>query len=403
MKLAKKLFKRKKLNNEGMTLIEVLVSVIILSLLGGVLLRSFVTSANLNKDAEAKQQTMVLAQSLMESFKSYDMDTMDTQFSSAVANANFRIYDISVSGSKSATTDASGNTVYILDDIEFDGEKYDAHATVVESTTLTAPLLEVADSNAYKDAIFKGSEGKEREMIAAKIEDELVNNQSAKPLDPGYSYSLDGVVTINKRTTTITIGVNTVVVNSQLEFTVNGLGYTEIDYLTGIETPETYSGSLVADVSYETVYGQKYDNTSTGAGLERIYLYYYPMYAVGAYLDCAEDIIQIENNSGAAKDVYLIKQKSSILSSTQLSNGETWYNLKVAGATSGVNLYHNTTQQFASSTAPSITLSGTITDAGSPWVTTTSRALLYDITIDIYPFNDNTTSIHQLKGTVNVQ
>lgn len=403
MKLAKKLFEREKLNNEGMTLIEVLVSVIILSLVGGALLRSFVTSANLNKDAEAKQQTMVLAQSLMESFKSYDMDTMDVQFSSTIANGDFRIYDISVSGSKSKTTDGSGNAVYILDDIEFEGQKYDAHATVVESTTLTAPLLEITDSNAYKDAIFKGIEGKERDLISTAIENELVYNQSAKPLDPGNSYALDGAVTVNKRTTTITIGVNTVFVNSRVEFTVNGLGYTQIDYATGIETPETYSGSMAIDISYETVYGQKYDNTATTADLERIYLYYYPMYDVDDFFYCDEDVINVENNSGDIRDVYLIKQKSTILGSADLSNGETWYNLKVNNTGSAINLHHNTTQQFGSSTPPGVTIGAMITDAGSPWETTSSRALLYDITIDIYPFDDNTTSIHQLKGTVNVQ
>ena len=194
------LMNRRKLNNKGMTLIEVMLAVIILSLVGGVLLKSFSTSAQVNRDAKEKQQAMVLAQSLMESFKSYDTDALEVQFGS-VTNSNFELYELGSGASKSYSADASNNKYFNLMNIEFDGQKYDAKAKMTP-TSVTAPLVDISDSNVYKDAIFRGQESAEFNGFHDVIENTLLA-LDAKPLAPGTHYQLDGAVTIDSRVMTL--------------------------------------------------------------------------------------------------------------------------------------------------------------------------------------------------------
>lgn len=396
------LINRRKLNNKGMTLIEVMLAVIILSLVGGVLLKSFSTSAQVNRDAKEKQQAMVLAQSLMESFKSYDTDALEVQFGS-VTNSNFELYELGSGASKSYSADASNNKYFNLMNIEFDGQKYDAKAKMTP-TSVTAPLVEISDSNVYKDAIFRGKESDEFQGFHDVIENTLLA-LDAKPLAPGTHYQLDGAVTIDSRVMTMNIQANTVSIGVNYTFTVTNLEYTKLDPLTATESTEYYSGTLNHSFTYLTEYGQSYDNTTTMAALENVYLYYYPLYDISGHLDCGYDGLIIENASGSPKNVYVIKQRSAELSSANLTSGESMYMMNVHADSGAVNLYHNINENFTSGGAPGIILSGgAAVDAGSPWEqpVATPSPLLYNVEIDIYRAGDS-TSIHKLNGTVNAQ
>ncbi|MBO4679515.1 MAG: prepilin-type N-terminal cleavage/methylation domain-containing protein, partial [Lachnospiraceae bacterium] len=59
----------KKLNNEGFSLVEVLVAVIILALVAGPILMAFVMSARFNARARETQRVSAVAESVMEEFK----------------------------------------------------------------------------------------------------------------------------------------------------------------------------------------------------------------------------------------------------------------------------------------------------------------------------------------------
>lgn len=75
-----KMRKREKVNNKGMTLVEVLVAMAILTVVSLALLQAFVSSVNYNKDAKEKQRGINLAQTIMESYKAYKLEDVCRQF-----------------------------------------------------------------------------------------------------------------------------------------------------------------------------------------------------------------------------------------------------------------------------------------------------------------------------------
>ena len=90
-------------NNKGMTLVEILVAMMILTVVSLVLLRAFVSATKYNKIAKEKQREITLAQSIMESFKAYDMEEIVKQFHGADV---FRIY----SGAHGTFQEVGGNS-----------------------------------------------------------------------------------------------------------------------------------------------------------------------------------------------------------------------------------------------------------------------------------------------------
>lgn len=404
MTCMKQLLNRKKMNNKGMTLIEVMVAVIILSLVGGVLLRSFSMSAVLNRDAKEKQQAMVLAQSIMESFKAYDTDELEKQFGTGVTNGNFKLYKLDSSSTKSCSTDGSGIKTFKLGKINFDGRQYDATAKL-SPTTYEANFVNTSDANVYTDAIFRGAESADEFSGIYNLVLSELAALNALPLPTGSSYPLLSHTTVNSRVTTVTIDTSQVSVQVNINLSVNNLEYDAQDPATGTISTEYYSDTLDHTFTYESAYGQTYDNSSTGASLEKVYLYYFPLYRVSKHGNCNTDKLVINNNTAEAKDVYLIKQKSTEFSTTPslFNSGESLYKLYVEGTGSQVNLYHNIDETFTSG-APDIEIAGSnVSNMGSPWkFSATDTILMYKVEIDIYN-TGNATSIHKLEGTVNVK
>ena len=63
-----------------MSLIEILVAIMILTVVTGPLLHSFVTAIKLNAKAKEKQRVTTAAQSIMEGFKAYTLEELCLQF-----------------------------------------------------------------------------------------------------------------------------------------------------------------------------------------------------------------------------------------------------------------------------------------------------------------------------------
>ncbi|MDE6129037.1 MAG: type II secretion system GspH family protein, partial [Lachnospiraceae bacterium] len=83
--------RKQKLNNKGLSLVEILVAVVILALVTGPLLHSFVSAARYNQRAKERQRTTTAAQSVMEGFKAFDLEELCWQFSGDPAHP-FRVY-----------------------------------------------------------------------------------------------------------------------------------------------------------------------------------------------------------------------------------------------------------------------------------------------------------------------
>ncbi len=73
-------FKPRKLNDQGLSLIELLIAIAILSIVVVVFYEGFILSAKVNSKAKVQHQATSLAQDIMEAFKSQDMDDLMMQF-----------------------------------------------------------------------------------------------------------------------------------------------------------------------------------------------------------------------------------------------------------------------------------------------------------------------------------
>ena len=79
MEQGKKYSRRKKLNNKGVTLVELLVSITMLSIVVGAFYSCFVLAAKTNAKAKINHKATSLAQNILENIKAEDMDSLMQQ------------------------------------------------------------------------------------------------------------------------------------------------------------------------------------------------------------------------------------------------------------------------------------------------------------------------------------
>lgn len=71
---------KNKLNNRGISLVEILVAITILAVAAGALLHAFITSTKINMRAKEQQRVTTAAQSIMEGLKAYTLEDICWQF-----------------------------------------------------------------------------------------------------------------------------------------------------------------------------------------------------------------------------------------------------------------------------------------------------------------------------------
>ena len=78
----------KRLNNSGMSLVEVIVAMTIFAIVTVPVLHALTTSAVYNQKARRRQNVTALAESVMENFKGYSIDSLENEvFHSGIAGA----------------------------------------------------------------------------------------------------------------------------------------------------------------------------------------------------------------------------------------------------------------------------------------------------------------------------
>ena len=97
----------------------------------------------------------------------------------------------------------------------------------------------------------------------------------------------------------------------------------------------------------------------------------------------SSETIILQNNSGEAKDIYLIKQVNGTLSNVWLNNYENSYSPTVTGTGSAINLYHNLNTNLAGGgTTASVSISG-VTEK-TQLVENNPEYLLYEVIVSVY-------------------
>ncbi|MBD5512362.1 MAG: prepilin-type N-terminal cleavage/methylation domain-containing protein [Lachnospiraceae bacterium] len=414
--------RKRKLNNRGLSLVEVMVGIVILGIVTGPLLHSFVSALRYNQRAKERQRTTTAAQSIMEGFKAYDIEELCWQFSGDPAHP-FRVIANSGVVSEEALSDRSGDGVpdtsilpqadgtlafepasdghyaFVMQNISFESKLYDARVEVRPKAPLpdadfdgTQNMAAFEDINGYLDAIYKPQANRDQlayTLILNKLLDKL-NEEDASD-EEFLLADLDTDKLRVEKETTVTIaspdaGICVVTVTTVYKYDARHYPYEDAD---GNEQELGFHGNLGVDDDDDSavIYTEEiYNNTQTaadGAHLEKVYLYYYPAYRDVSGVKISSETIILQNNSGEAKDIYLIKQVNGTLSNVWLNNYENSYSPTVTGTGSAINLYHNLNTNLAGGgTTASVSISG-VTEK-TQLVENNPEYLLYEVIVSVY-------------------
>ncbi|MDE5748116.1 MAG: hypothetical protein K2I21_11145, partial [Acetatifactor sp.] len=338
----KRILHDRKLNNVGMSLVEVVIAMAILSVVILGVLHSFVYSARLNARSRERQQTTAAAQTVMEYFKAYSVqsiydDFVDSSFSLNGGNG------ISYTGTP------GGAMTFDITGMSYENEPYDVKVSLSGHSSAAANVTTLNYETPTQEhaAVYVGYAGMDADAlhgIASLVAQKWSDMESASsdpsatsaPTVSHHDYEVDSSkINITKRELKVdvsnTSGNYVATVSCTYSFTVNGYPYTKTD---GTTDTFNYSDTYVVDLSGSSAEGHSLSkeifNQSTA--LESLTLYYYPAYRYvpssgdpSAPVRIGEDHIRINNSTGTRIKCYIYKQKNLAVSDSRLSTSENMY------------------------------------------------------------------------------
>lgn len=432
----------RKLNNKGMSLVEVLVAMMILAVASVAFLKCFSYASGYNQRSREKQHALTLAQSIMESFKAYDMSSIYDQFSGV---APFKFYDMAAVGGASYGASGFGN--YSMSNVSYNGYKYDVEISVSDvpapeinnpNMVIKADMPSIASPNQYSDAFFVQNYTGEMRCILEDVWNKMDSdaNGSSYPglkeylatVYPGgqstFVASVDkSLVEVSERkiqvNQTTSGSITQVTVSVSYEYSVGAVSYTDTAGLPAqYPAYDHVSRTFDKDGSFEPERYLCFDNSIPGLGgveLGNTYLYFYPAYnrldSYHSWFKCTQDSISISNNTGREQNVFLIKQQLNVPNpTTALLEPETWYKPDVSKSGADVNLYHNLKKNLANMAGADITNIDShiigFTDPSSSndflWYKEVDKTLVYNIKINVKPAGSGDL-LYTLDGSANTK
>lgn len=398
-KILSRIFGKKKLNNIGMTLVEVLVAMSIVSIAVVPLLHAFVKVTQFSMKGRMLQQTSTVAQTVMENCKAFNVDDIQKMMLGVTENgivygpflkgdyAQYCEYGYDINETTVVTEelDEKGDLVekdhilevqdYYINNIQLDNQKYGIKFTLTPIFQAKKPIMQSEKINPKLDAVFREEsmifgvadnrtisyyeamffEDYAMQHIADEIRiqsgngvdftnSELYNNfYNATEYDPNYQKcKIHRTITIEASNKSVSGGMADVAKVSYgyvLEpgsYSINGTTYNWTEF----------SMSFSVNV---------YDNSqhmSEGTHLENLYLFYYPGYKKNVTQFFESDTIRINNKLKDGENprelnVFLVKQiRENMVSADAtekelLRQSELDYDVKLKHSNNKVNIYHN--------------------------------------------------------------
>ncbi len=171
---------KKKLNNKGMSLVEILVTVAIIAIIAAPLLNSFLNAMQVNSKARLIQNGTAVAQDTAELFKVFDVETLVASYEADGVSVSYDedsgVYTFE--GIKAVGADGED----FLVDVELDPSQYKAGTGNVEVNDVDVPVF----SGLYgSDCImlyrqYAGSDEQLAELFAGKLDAETLANINTK-------------------------------------------------------------------------------------------------------------------------------------------------------------------------------------------------------------------------------
>lgn len=365
----KELFSMKKIlggkirDNRGMSLIEVVVAIAILSIVMLTVLHSFVYSARYNARSRERQQTTAAAQTVMENFKAYSVQEI---FDKCAATPGS--FTLSGGEGKVRAGSPGGDMEFAIMGMYYQNQRYDVKVNLTSHNSLAADVDTLLYSNPTQEhaAAYVGDAGTDvaalrgiMEEVAAvwtQREQEALSGGTATPapgsVSPsGTAHSASEVdssrIHITRRELKVDIthsssGGNYVAqVSCTYFYDVTGYPYIK-DAYGGTDTFDI-SGEYPVDLSGTggAGAGSAREIYNQGSSLECLNLYYYPAYSyvpgdpgtgvpdADSPVRVGEDHIYINNYSDTDVRCYIYKQKNLAVSDARLSTSENVYKVNL--------------------------------------------------------------------------
>ena len=345
-----------KLNNAGLSLVELLISVTILAVIVIPLLHMFVTSSNINVKSRKTLRATTVAQDIMEGLKAYDIEELKTQFNNP-AEGFYVISDNMIQGgvaediSRETTevgTDAEGNPnpgyyCFTMRDITMQGSQYDA--------------LIIVDARGYGNS---GSHTSNQQNVDAHGNPQAHNNSGFAAVTAISDSNKGGEDGVYAEKAAFTEQVLTEIRKAYKDdFEADGLVVADVTFKTpGLKViRRTYQvdisdggtdadGNKIADVEITVEYECDYKgNAKTIYGLDHIpyasftadslggnfYFMYYPLYEAEKEEIVIDNAAGIPLNLTIAKQIYASADPDDpyVLSDAQLNAAERSYRVQV--------------------------------------------------------------------------
>ena len=436
---------RTKLNNQGMSLVEVLVAMIIISIAGVAFLQSFTYATKYNILSREKQHAMGLAQSIMEDFKAYSLEDMDGKFS----GSSFDLYTLASATNNSVSSEAPKRK-YHLEDVIFNGKyKYDVDIVATPAVSTFSSGVAYVSPQPYDktDAIFVEDIEYEIDCIVnlawQELKSEALANATTYPglkdyLDNSLTdpYNLKESILLKKRDISFEIKQEGADVKAyariSYDFDVISFPYDYTDPNTGVTT--SLNSPVIQKVGYAIPESSSYkilfyNSADSGKSFDKAYLYYYPQYsrATGFELDqfvtwaintstTFQDLIKLSSDLTESCNVFLIKQKlpnfsnpGTAMANTTMQPWDSEYKPTVTNVGGLIQLYTNLSKRLYEDGACTFTdtgFDGTNSKVhNSLWYQETDPAwLLFDLEIRVYKDGKSGDDyIVKLNGSANAK
>lgn len=325
--------RKNKRGSHGFTMIELIVGVLILAVITGPLLHSFVTSAHVSLESRKMRNATLTAQNLVEQVKANGIPALISEAGKDPKYAFYRKEDgayVKLDTDELADITDEESVYHLgIDDVNYGADTYNA------MVTLTAEAEEYQDPNSNKvavympmDAVFTQPSSTEEnpDIVAAGAiaNDAQLASMTGDESGVGVFYtSLDF---IQRLTRTITINVTDTALSE-------GGGYVTANVTMHYSAVSPFDGvTYTYDIEESEFFKDYYSASQTAADvLKAMYFFYYP--------DYYKDIIYLNNLNGIKFTFFLIEQEltdndygygSGSTKHTAISAKEATYNSKVS-------------------------------------------------------------------------
>lgn len=391
-------------NDKGVTILEVVVAVAILVALSIPVGKAIIASSKYQYRARVRENLNMVADSIMENFKAFSIEEMEERFDNGTFSDELYGSSMDSSTELSYTENEDSSIDFNIEKIRIYNDTYDINAKVTRVPGYSnQKITSFDDFDKYSSALAMIPEKKNTMYETARrnfeenfAEDFLNKYKAYEKQNPTANLTIDNIdysyFKVLKRTINIYLSQNDTdnigFYNITYEYMMKDYPYFDKETRTKVVNNKTIVEDVFVRKKFDygvfefttsnmSFYSADKDNEK---GIERLYVYYYPVYKERSGDSFSEKIVINNNLPGNYKiDLYMLKQKDRDLGST-LDTYEGAYVPNVSTNGDFLHFYHNFNRNLYKNT--NINVYGRGQDL-SEAIKKEDETILYNIDIEV--------------------